>query len=357
MKEYLKFRAGPAIYDMLRQEGLKKERIRVFAGPAGGPKWFISVGLDRAFIQSGFLVRADGSRMLLAGSSAGAWRCLAMACRNPLEAYEKLRVAYSRNVFTASDTPATISGKIRGNVESFISDDDVGHIIDNPNFDVAVHVVRSKGPAASSNRRVEGLALIGAGLMNVFSSRMMNVFYERVIFYSGNVRPRFVGGSFEGESHPLEPANLKSVALATGSLPYIIAGVSDIPGLGAQVYRDGGLLDYQLNQDYDPGPDGLTLFFHYQKRITPGWFDKRLSWRRPTDKVTDRVLQLYPGEDFIDLLPDKRIPDRSDFTIFVDNPSERIRRWDAVSKISDLLADHFFEVVESGKIKDLIRPL
>lgn len=357
MKEYLKFKAGPEVYDMLRQEGLKKERIQVFAGPAGGPKWFISVGLDRALIQSGFLVRAGKKKTLLAGSSAGAWRCLAMSCKNPMEAYEKLRIAYSRNVFTAADTPATISDKIRSNVESFISEADAGHIINNPSFDVAVHVVRSRGPAASSNRRVEGLALIGAGLTNVLSSRLMNLFYERVVFYSGDARQCFVGRSFEGRLYPLDRRNVKSVALATGSLPYIIAGVSNIPGLGAEVYRDGGLTDYQLNQDYDPGPDGLTLFFHYQERITPGWFDKRLSWRKPTDKVTRRVLQLYPGQDFINLLPDKRIPDRNDFTIFVDNPLERIRRWDQVSKISDLLADYFFEVVESGKIKDLVRPI
>ena len=357
MKEYLKFKAGPGIFDLVKQEGIKRERIRVFAGPAGGPKWFVSVGLDKAFIRSGFLLRADGEKTLLSGSSAGAWRCLAMACKNPLEAYEKLRLAYSRNVFTAADTPGDISGKIRGNVESFISDEDVRHITENPVFDVAVHVVRSKGPAASSNRRIEGVGLIGAGLLNVFSSSMLNLFYERVVFYSGKPRRCFRSGLFEGESHPLEPSNLKSVALATGSLPYIIAGVTNIPGLGAGVYRDGGLTDYQLNQDYDPGPDGFTLFFHYQERITPGWFDKKLSWRKPLNNITSRVLQLYPGEDFIDLLPDKRIPDRSDFTAFVDNPSERIRRWDEVSKVSDLLADYFFEVVESGKIRDLIRPL
>lgn len=357
MKKYLIFRAGQGIYDILKEEGLKRNRVQVFAGPAGGPKWFVSVGLDRALIQTGFLVRADGVKTLLAGSSAGAWRCLAMACTNPLDAYEKLRIAYSRNIFTAQDTATTISAKLRGNVDSFIANEDIESIINNKYFNVAVHVVRSKGAAASSNKRVEGLALVTAGLLNVINSGLMCLFYDRVIFYTGTRKPSFLTNSFFGTSHILTPENVRSVALATGSLPYIIAGVTNISGVDSGVYRDGGLLDYQLNQDYSPGKDGLTLFFHYQERITPGWFDKRLTWRKPSEDVTNRVLQIYPGQDFVDLLPDKRIPDRNDFITFVKSPSERIKRWDKVSKISEVLADYFFESVESGKIKDLVQPL
>lgn len=357
MKEYLKFKAGGEIIDLIREEGLNRDRIRVFAGPAGGPKWFVSVGLDRAFIRSGYLVRADGGKTLLAGASAGGWRCLAMACKDPLDAYERLRIAYSRNVFTAQDSALTISKKLKGNVESFLRDQDTESIVNNKNFNLAIHVVRSKGPAASSEKRIEGLALLGSGIMNVLTSRAMKIFYDRVIFYSGEPKPSFLLGSFEGFCHPLEPKNVKAVALATGSLPYIIAGVTDIPGAEMGVYRDGGLLDYQLNQDYDPGNNGITLFFHYQERITPVWFDKGLSWRKPSPSITKRVLQIYPGQDFVELLPDGKIPDRTDFTVYVNNPSERIKRWDKVSKLSEILADTFFEMVESGKIRKLVQPI
>ncbi len=357
MKKYLIFKAGRGIYDIIREEGLKRDRVRAFAGPAGGPKWFVSVGFDKALIETGFLIRADRSRTLLAGSSAGAWRCLAMACKNPLDAYEKLRIAYSRNIFTAQDTAWSISAKLQQTVESFISDEDIGTIINNPKFRLAIHVVRSKGAAASSRRWVEGIALLSAGMMNVMSSKLMNLFYERVIFYTGKERPGFLLKTFDGSSHELMLGNVKQVALATGSLPYIIAGVKNIPGMEGEVFRDGGLLDYQLNQDYDPGEEGITLFFHYQDRITPGWFDKGLSWRKPADMVTDRVLQIYPGQDFVDMLPDKRIPDRDDFRTFVDNPSERIKRWDKVSDMSAILADYFFEAIESGKIKEMVSPI
>jgi len=175
MNQFLEFRAGPRILDMVRQEGVDARKVRVFAGPAGGPKWFVSVGFDLGLMNSGFLKRAG--RVLLAGASAGAWRCLAMACREPRDAYERLRIAYSRNVFTQADTPETVGTALRGNVEAFLDDEDIPFILDHPFYDLAVHTVRSRGPAASENQRVQGCGLIAAALANIVSPVAMGAFY------------------------------------------------------------------------------------------------------------------------------------------------------------------------------------
>ncbi|MBI5249218.1 MAG: patatin-like phospholipase family protein [Desulfomonile tiedjei] len=355
MKDYIQFKAGPKILSLIRDEGLDPARIGVLAGPAGGPKWFVSVGFDRMLMESRLLER-KGSRVLLAGSSAGAWRCLAMACKNAPDAYEKLRIAYSRNVFTAADTPASLSEALRGNVDAFLSDVDIEHILAHPVYDVAVHTVRAKGPAASEKSRIQGPALLVAAGLNAITSRAMDLFFQRVAFFSGPKVPNFAA-SFNGCAVRLDRKNLRRAALATGSLPYIIKGVENISGAPLGVYRDGGLIDYQLNQDYCPGADKITLFFHYQERIVPGWFDKHVKWRNPPSGSLDRVLQVYPGADFVELLPDHRLPDRQDFTTFVNDPMERIRRWDRVSELSDILGREFLESVESGQIKNLVKPL
>ncbi len=293
----------------------------------------------------------------MAGSSAGGWRCLAMACKDAVNAYEKLRIAYSRNVFTAQDTPRTIGDALRRNVNDFIGDDDIPHILNHRVFNLAVHTVRSRGPAASENRRLQGAALLGAAALNVVSPFGMDLFFERVVFYSGPEKPDFLDNWFQGRAVPLTGENVREAALATGSLPYIIAGVKNIPGAPPGIYRDGGLRDYQLNEDYRPGEGSVTLFFHYQRKVVPGWFDKPLSWRRPPRGSLDRVLQVYPSEEFVRMLPDGRIPDREDFTTFVDDPSERIRRWDEVSRLSELLGEEFLEDVESGRIRNLVTPM
>lgn len=356
MTTYLHYRAGPEILEMIRDGGLDPETIRVFAAPAGGPKWFVSVGFDRALMKSGFLRRADG-KVLLAGSSAGAWRCITMASKNPEAAHERLRIAYSRNTFTRQDSPQTISDALRRNVDDFLRDEDIPSILDHPTFDVAVHVVRAKGPAASETPAVQGGALLFGALCNAVSPRAMDLFFERVVFFSGDRKPEFVRQGFRGTSARLSDRNLREVALATGSLPYIIAGVRDIPGAGRGVFRDGGLVDYQLNQDYHPGNDGITLFFHYQERIVPGWFDKALSWRKPPNGSLNRVLQVFPGEAFLRMLPDGRLPDREDFKAFVDNPAERIRRWDLAADASGILGEEFLNAVESGAIQKQVAPL
>ncbi len=356
MKQYLEYRAGRGILDMIREEGLLPKRIKVFAAPAGGPKWFVSVGFDRAIIENRFLSRDQG-RVLLVGSSAGAWRCLTMACRNPAEAHERLRIAYSRNVFTRRDTPESISNALKKNVEEFLKDKDIESILDHPFLRVAVHVVRAKGPAASEDKTVQGTALLTAALSNAVCSGGMALLYERIVFFSGEREPMFVTSGFRGRSVRLNRENMRSVALATGSLPYVMTGVRKIEGAPEGTYRDGGLVDYQLNQDYQPGKEGVTLFFHYQEKIIPGWFDKRMPWRKPPKGGIDRVLQVHPGEEFLKILPDGRLPDRDDFRRYVDSPAERIRRWDQIAETSAILGTEFLDAVESGAIRRLVKPL
>ncbi|MEW6114802.1 MAG: hypothetical protein AB1664_21890 [Thermodesulfobacteriota bacterium] len=355
MKRYLAYRAGPEVLNIIREEGLAPGRIKVFAAAAGGPKWFVCVGFDTAIIRSGFLQKG-GDRVLLVGSSAGAWRCLTIACRDPLEAYERLRLGYSRSTFTAADTPETVSAAFCDNVDRFLPKDQVEFILDHPVYDLGIQTVRSRGPAASKNGKWQAAALLACAAMNTLSPRGMEVFYERVVFYTGRSMPKYLEDSFRGRAVKLTSENIRQAAVATGSLPYIMTGVPDIPGAPRGVYRDGGLIDYQLNQDYCPGSGSITLFFHYQERIVPGWLDKKLTWRRPPRGSLDSVLQVYPTEEFLRLLPEGRLPDRQDFIDFVDDPGERIRRWDEASEKSAVLGEQFMEDWESGRIRNLVQP-
>ncbi len=350
MTHYLRYKAGSAVINMIRESGFDlTKNIRAFVGPAGGPKWFVSVGFDKALMRHGLLEKTGG-RVLLAGSSAGAWRCLAMACKDPPTSYENLRLAYSRNVFTAEHNPGSISDTLKQNVDKFLRDEDIPFVVQHPIFDIAVHTAMAKGMAASKNQRVEGLALLLCGLFNAVIPNGVRLFYERVVFLTGRNSLSFMEHGFRGKVVNLNRHNLKIAALATGSLPYVVAGVEDIPGAPTGIYRDGGLTDYHLNQEYIHDDKGITLLFHHQERIVPGWFDKHLSWRKPSERSIERVLQVYPTEDFVKLLPGNRIPDRTDFKTFVNDPAERIRRWDKASKLSEILGEEFAEAVYSGKI-------
>ena len=47
----------------------------------------------------------------------------------------------------------------------------------------------------------------------------------------------------------LSESNLADSILATGSIPMVLSGVSDIAGAPPGIYRDGGVIDYHLELD------------------------------------------------------------------------------------------------------------
>jgi hypothetical protein len=113
------------------------------------------------------------------------------------------------------------------------------------------------------------------------------------------------------------------------------------------------LIDYHLTHRYGNEKGGVTLFFHHQERIIPGWLDKRLTSRKPAREVLDNVLMVYPSPEFVAKLPDGRIPDRTDFVTFMDNPQTRMENWRQVVGLAAPLGEEFLELLAGGKIKEV----
>ena len=134
----------------------------------------------------------------------------------------------------------------------------------------------------------------------------------------------------------------------------VLSGVRDIPGAPRGMYRDGGVIDYHLDLPQS-APDRLTLYLHFIDRIVPGWFDKKLSWRKPDPSNVDRTILVSPSQEFVSRLPYAKIPDRSDFLNL--EPQERVRAWRTVVDMCDELADEFHEVLEKDQLAARLQPL
>ena len=106
-------------------------------------------------------------------------------------------------------------------------------------------------------------------------------------------------------------------------------GVRDIAGATAGLYRDGGIIDY--HHDLPHSDDNrLTLYPHFYDYIVPGWFDKKLKWRRPSAANVDRTILISPSRDFVAKLPNAKIPDRRDFVSL--SAAERVRGLEAMHR-------------------------
>lgn len=179
-----------------------------------------------------------------------------------------------------------------------------------------------------------------------------------MVFYNGAKPPAFCfQPQFRGRYVRMDAVNFKFAVMASGAIPLVVAGVHNIFGAPRGTYRDGGLIDYHLSHQFAAKDSDLVLFFHHQERIIPGWLDKKIKRRAPDEKALANVVMVFPSQSFIDRLPDGKVPDRDDFTAYIDRDAERIARWNKAVELAAPLGEDFLELVESGRIRDIVEKM
>jgi hypothetical protein len=227
-------------------------------------------------------------------------------------------------------------------------------IVENQRVHLHVITTLCRGLFGSERKPLLLAAIAMAAVSNLASRRMLSWQTRRVVFHSAGDQSPFEGMVDFPTTHvPLTAENLRDVLLASGSIPLVLSGVR-IPHAPRGIYRDGGIIDYHLDLAFGPG-EGLVFYPHFYSRVTPGWFDKSLSWRTATESNFERALILAPSDDFVRRLPGGKIPDRRDFYTMKD--AERIRTWRAVIEASRQLGDEFGELLTSGRWTERVRPI
>jgi pimeloyl-ACP methyl ester carboxylesterase len=294
----------------------------------------------------------------LIGSSIGSWRFACYAQADPtaaIERFEKAYLAYLEQSYSEKPDIDEITAKSREILSIVLGDTGVAEILNSPLFRTHIMAVRSRHILASENAVLLALGLITAATLNAVSRSTLGWSFERALFYDEREIPPF----FEVKGFPLQrvkltPENLQDAIVATGSIPLVLSGVRDVAGAEAGVYRDGGVIDYHLDLPHS-AHERFTLFPHFYGRIVPGWFDKKLAWRRPQAGNVDRTILISPSDDFVVKLPNGKIPDRTDFVNF--EPAERVRIWKQCVTACVALADEFQEVIEKEQLAARLEPL
>ncbi len=349
----LTFKAGAGAYASVRQHGFDIGSIGTIAGASGGAKWLVLSQLDRAILST-VVPRLRGPVHLI-GSSIGSWRFACYAQADPVAAVERFEEAYIGQTYSEKPDIREISAKTREILGHVLGESGVDEILQSPLFRMHVMAVRSRHVMATERRAVLGGALIVAALLNAVSRSTLGWSFERALFYDARDLPPFFDvDGFPLQRIPLAPDNLADAIVATGSIPLVLSGVRDIAGARPGVYRDGGVIDYHLDLPHSAA-ERLTLFPHFYGRIVPGWFDKKLKWRRPEAGNVDRTILVSPSDEFVAALPNGKIPDRSDFANF--RPAQRVRIWKQCVGACAAMADEFHEVIERDQLAARLEPL
>lgn len=342
--------AGKTALQTIREQGFNSSLFSTIIGASGGPKWFTLYSWDKYLFSHFFNGRTTPITMM--GSSAGAFRAACFGQADPIAAIERLAKHYSETVYLKKATAEQITTNAKGLLDVALGEHGASEILNNPVVKSHFFVAKSNGLTASDSKPLLGLGLLQSYLLNYKNRRLLSKQYERFVFGPKNSDLHFTDPDNIPTSFvDLTSANLKQALLASGSIPLVMQGVENISGCPNGIYRDGGIIDYHF--DLQIKSQGLVLYPHFNASPRAGWFDKKLS--RPVRATSyDNVVLICPSKRFVDALPYKKIPDRSDFTAL--EPAPRIAYWQTVFKETEKLAAEFHEFIETQNI-EAIRPL
>jgi hypothetical protein len=230
----------------------------------------------------------------------------------------------------------------------------VPEVLGHPRY--RLHIVTSRGRHVLSreHRLRTPLGYLGAFLSNSVQRRAMGAWLERVVFSTAGATGQegpcaplpFGTGDYRTRQLSLDEANFYPVLQASCSIPFVLQAVHDIPGAPPGAYWDGGITDYHLHLNYAAAlsgaqEPGLVLYPHFQRAVVPGWLDKALKWRHRSTHFLDHMLLLSPNPEWVQTLPNGKLPDRKDFTHYGNDLASRVQAWTRAVRMSQQLADEF----------------
>lgn len=348
--EHLAIKAGPTARRILLERGLNPRDIRLMPSAASGPKWIILYHLNR-FLFSNWLP-TDHSLHLI-GSSAGAWQMTCAAQQEPGPAFDRLLKAYTEQTYPDIPTPQEITEKVIGILKTMLGEDGLSSVLANTNRKLSVVTNRSLFEVVEDKAKRQFLKVF---LHNLFSRKRMNRFMERNVFSSQGPPPFDLDKDIitTTQYRQLTAENGLSAITASGSIPTVLSPQLGLTGDGHQ-HWDGALTDYHFGVPWDL-EDGIILYTHYLPRIIPGWLDKYTPWRNMPKEWTDRLVLLYPTKSFVEALPNKSIPNRTDFKTYFQKDSERIENWYEAAELGKGLLYDFKQLISKPISEDLLKP-
>lgn len=345
----LVWRAGKTAREQIRQQGLDPADIGLIPGAAGGPKALALTGLDAA-IFGDWLRRKPRKRQLL-GSSIGAWRFVCAMQPDPARALRYLAERYTAESYGLKVTPQEVADNVLKMLGDLFQTEPAA-LLEHPDYSLTLTTVRARGPLASERPAIQMASVAAIASANMLSRRLFAAGWERVWFSDPRQPAPPLTADFPTRVVPLRHDNLIDALRATAAIPLVVPGIRDPRHAPRGRYRDGGLIDYHMDLPYTAQP-GLVLYPHFYGHIVPGWFDKRLSWRRPKPQRLDNVLMVAPSADFVAGLPGGKIPDRDDFRRLDD--ATRRQRWQQISAETERLGDEFLALVERADLADRLQ--
>ncbi|MCT4643979.1 MAG: hypothetical protein N4A74_03255 [Carboxylicivirga sp.] len=359
MERYFKIRAGSEASKEISENGFTQDMVKMMLGASGGPKWLILYELDKYLCNEFY--RGRDTKLHLLGSSIGSWRMACYASANPVQALERFKenyihfgAGYSQHEVDVM-TMEQMTNHTLELIRSFVVDEQLEQIINNPVFKLNFVAANSKGLLQRDKKVPLLMGITLAALSNVLGRKNLKYSFSRSLFYSDRSSPFYQLNDLPTETVKLVKGNLLKGLLASGSIPFLTSGIKNIEGARPQgVYRDGGLVDYHFDLELILAK-GLVFYPHFYDDTIPGWFDQFIRRRKSSSENYKRVVLMSPSAELIGKLPYNKIPDRRDFAKL--KWEERVKYWEKVVDISKYMVDDFHEMLQKETILSRLKTI
>lgn len=290
------------------------------------------------------------------GSSIGSFRHACFAQADPHAALARFTEGYVGQAYSSRPTMEDISTESDRILSHFLGRSGSREIVDNKLVHSHIVAARLRNDRGFDRGIPFRLQLATAAGRNLISREHLQKSFSRVLFQP--VEPLIEFADFETLGATLSSDNVQHALLASGSIPMVMEGVRSMPEV-AETLFDGGIIDYHFDFTFQrrqsqERPAGLVLFPHFFDRITPGWFDKPLRWRKPSAAAIADVVMIAPSDSFVKRLPGGKVPDRNDFLEM--ETEERFRRWRQVMDECEVLANELNDLFDGKSASDQIQP-
>jgi len=339
--------AGKQAREEIQQQGLLPERIKLMVGASGGPKWLMLSRLDQYISQH---LLSKSQPLSLIGSSIGAWRMACYAKQDPHASFQEFERLYLEQTYSTPITPKAVTVYVEQVLNTLFDDNAALEVVNNATRKLHVVAVRNRRLLSSSHSVVQALSLFTAAAGNVLSPKIVEALYPRVLISQDSSHEPY---GFKPETIALTGQNLTQALTASGAIPVVLEPTK-IHGGKDRLHWDGGMVDYHFSGPFNVD-DGLVFYPHFFPKITPGWFDKGLPWRKVKAKNYSNVVMLTPSKEFIANLPFGKIPDRKDFENL--SNEDRLSYWQTVLTATDKLVDEFHEMMQKDGGASAVKPI
>jgi hypothetical protein len=235
---------------------------------------------------------------------------------------DRFREAYIHQAYATAPTAAEVTAESRKVMDRYLPEEVVPEILAHPWCRMNLLTVRCRNMTDREDKPGMAMGLAGAVTANLIGRRYLSLFFERTLFHDArDLPPLSDRDTIPFKRSTLNSRNFKDALLASGSIPLVMSGVSNIAGARPGIYRDGGMIDYHMDLPYRLSDEDIVLMPHYTDHIIPGWLDKKLPWRKPAAANMANVVMIAPTKGIRAAIAKRQDPGSERFqTLFPKRP-------------------------------------